>query len=185
MTAGLLREDRSQETESRSRPGAPVLALGLGNLLLGDDGVGLRLVERLAAGDSFGGAVEYIDGGTQGLALLGCLADREAVLVLDAVGLGGEPGTIHVLRGSAMEAIRTRRGSTAHEGNALELFATARVLGLTSKEVAVVGVEPENVRTGIGLSPRVEQAVNAALARAREVLEELVEAHRRESVVRE
>jgi len=97
---------------------APVLVLGLGNLLLGDDGVGLRLVERLAEESGFGDAVEFVDGGTQGLALLGCLADREAVLVLDAVGLGGEPGTVHVLRGPAMEQIRARRASTARRKRA-------------------------------------------------------------------
>lgn len=156
---------------------APVLVLGLGNLLLGDDGIGLRLVEKLAEEQDFGDTVEFVDGGTQGLALLGCLADRNAVLVLDAVGLGAKPGAVHVLRGAAMEQIRVRRASTAHEGNALELFLTARVLGLGWNEVAVVGVEPENVRTGIGLSPRIEQSFDAALAHARAVLKEMVEAY--------
>jgi len=70
MTAG---------SPKRPQDVAPVLALGLGNLLLGDDGIGLRLVEKLAEENGFGDAVEFVDGGTQGLALLGCLADREAV----------------------------------------------------------------------------------------------------------
>jgi len=168
MTAG---------SPKRPQDVAPVLALGLGNLLLGDDGIGLRLVEKLAEENGFGDAVEFVDGGTQGLALLGCLADREAVLVLDAVGLGGEPGTVHVLRGPAMEQIRARRASTAHEGNALELFATARVLGLGWNEVAVVGVEPASVRTGIGLSLCIEQSVEVALARARGMLKEMVQTY--------
>jgi hydrogenase maturation protease len=166
MTAG--------SPEHRTQGAAPVLVLGLGNLLLGDDGIGLRLAEQLAQDQSFGDAVEFVDGGTQGLALLGCLAEREAVLVLDAIGLGEEPGTVHVLRGPAMEQIRARRASTAHEGNALELFATARVLGLRWNEVAVIGVEPHNVSTGIGLSPCIEQSFEVALAHAREVLKEMV-----------
>jgi hydrogenase maturation protease len=161
----------------RAHDVAPVLALGLGNLLLGDDGVGLRLLEKLAEKSDFSDAVDFVDGGTQGLALLGCLADRKAILVLDAVGLGGEPGAVHVLRGPAMEQIRARRASTAHEGNALELFATARVLGLGWNEVAVVGVEPADVRTGIGLSPCIEQSFKVALAHAREVLEEMVQTY--------
>jgi len=168
MTAGS--PERAQDV-------APVLVLGLGNLLLGDDGVGLRLVEALAEEQVFGDGVEFVDGGTQGLALLGCLAGREAVLVLDAIGLGEDPGTVHVLRGPAMEQIRARRASTAHEGNALELFATARVLGLGWNEVAVVGVEPANVRTGIGLSVLIEQSFDVALARAREVLQEMVQTY--------
>jgi len=158
-------------------PNAPVLVLGLGNLLLGDDGVGLRLVETLAEEAGFGDTVEFVDGGTQGIALLGCLADREAIVVLDAVSLGAEPGTVHVLRGPAMEELKARRASTAHEGNALELFATGRMLGLGWNEVAVIGIEPENVRTGIGLSARVEQSVGTALACARNVVKEMVETH--------
>ena len=96
---------------------------------------------------------------------------------MDAVGLGGEPGVVHVLRGPAMEQIRARRASTAHEGNALELFLTARVLGLEWKEVAVVGVETANVRTGIGLSAEVERSMETALAHARQIVEEMVRAY--------
>jgi len=188
MTAGSLREQGPADRGQGLGGPAPVLVLGLGNLLLGDDGVGLRLVERLAEEGASSGAVDFVDGGTQGLALLGCLADRQAVLVLDAVGLGSKPGAVHVLRGPTIEQLREQiraprasndhRGPgprTAHEGNALELFATARVLGLSWNEVAVVGVEPDDIRTAIGLSPRVEQSFDKALARAREVLKELVE----------
>lgn len=176
MTAGLPKTQvSSPDSAVTIGSPAPVLVLGLGNPLLGDDGVGLKLVERLAEANPFGEAVEFVDGGTQGLALLGCLDGRQAILVLDAVGLGEAPGKVHVLRGPAMEQIRARRASTAHEGNALELFATARVLGLGWNEVAVVGMEPETVRTGIGLSPRIENSFEAALAHAREVLKEMVQ----------
>jgi len=158
---------------------APVLVLGLGNLLLSDDGVGLRLLERLELEQQrrFAEAVEFVDGGTQGLALLGQLGGREAVLVLDAVGLGGKPGEVHTLRGAAIEELRARRASTAHEGNALELFETARMLGIGGKKIAVVGVEPASVRTGIGLSKPVERSMGEALACAREILEEMVETY--------
>jgi hydrogenase maturation protease len=162
-----------------------VLVLGLGNLLLEDDGVGLCMVESLAKTSDFGDSVEFVDGGTQGLALLPCLDGRTAVLVLDAIGLGQKPGTVHVLReGSAcgsMEQIRARRAAppvaAAHEGNALELFQTARMLGHDFAEVAVVGMEPANLRTGIGLSPEVEASVPEALAQARQILEEMVQTY--------
>jgi len=175
MTAGLLKEeDRMRKTEyGRHRP-APVLVLGLGNLLLGDDGVGVRLLERLGEGYGYDGAVEFVDGGTQGLALLGCLEGREAVLVLDAVSLGAAPGTVHVLRGPVVEQLRARRVGTAHEGGAVQLFEVANVLRLGWYELALVGVEPEKVRTGIGLSPSVEQSMEEALERARETIQEMV-----------
>jgi len=156
---------------------SPVLVLGLGNLLLGDDGVGLRLLEALAAEYAPDGAVEFLDGGTQGLALIGYLADREAVLVLDAMGLGQPPGTVHVLRGEDLERFRARRASTAHEGNALELFETARMLGYQPAEIAAVGIEPQSIRTGIGFTLEVESALDEGLQQARKILEEMVKSY--------
>jgi hydrogenase maturation protease len=157
-----------------------VLVLGLGNLLLGDDAVGLRLLEALQSriglpacpGEE--SSPEYLDGGTQGLALLPWLSERRAVLILDAVGLGAAPGTVHVLRDQEIEEFRARRASTAHEGNALELLAVARLLGAGLAEVAVVGIEPASVATGIGLSAPVEAALPEGVERARGVLREML-----------
>jgi len=155
---------------------APVLVLGLGNLLLADDGVGLRMLEVLGEeSNSYDGAAEFLDGGTQGLALLPYLADRAAILVLDAIGLGERPGTVHVLSGPRVAAFRARRASAAHESNSLELLETARMLGYTFEDIAVVGVEPFAVRTRIGLSPQVEEAVETAVEQARRILSEMVE----------
>lgn len=156
---------------------APVLVLGLGNQLLGDDGAGLRMLEALSAEFPPRDAVEFLDGGTQGLALTGYLADRVAILVLDAMALGEEPGTVHLLRNDELWRIRAQRSTSAHEGNALELFATARMLGYDWAEVAAVGIEPKNIRTGIGLSGEVETALAGALAKARSILDEMVKSY--------
>jgi len=153
---------------------APVLVLGLGNQLLGDDGAGLRLLDALTEVFPANDGVEFMDGGTQGLALTGYLADRKAVLVLDAMALGAAPGTVHTLWGDELWRIRSERGTTAHEGNALELFATARMLGYHWTEVAAVGIEPLNIRTGIGLTGEVETALGEALGKARTILDEMV-----------
>jgi hydrogenase maturation protease len=153
---------------------APILVLGLGNQLLGDDGAGLRMLEALAEEFPPHEAVEFIDGGTQGLALTGYLADRQAILVLDAMALSQPPGTVHILWGDELWRIRAQRSSTAHEGNALELFATARMLGYDWAEVAAVGIEPKNIRTGIGLSAEVETALDDALLKARKILDDMI-----------
>ena len=166
MTAGLV-EARSTDPESR----APVLVLGLGNLLLQDDGVGLRLLELVAAAAAWNDdEIEFVDGGTQGLALLGYLPGRKLTLVLDAVGLGEAPGTVHQLRGAEIEKLRAHRSTSAHEGNALELLATAQLLGDEPDELVIIGIEPEHVRTGVGLSEAVSAQVAEAAALAVEVL---------------
>ena len=149
---------------------APTLVLGLGNLLLTDDGVGLRLLADLRRDVGANGQVEFVDGGTQGLSLLGYLADRPHVVILDAIALGAPPGTVHVLEEDGIEQLRARPGSTAHEGGAVEILAMARLLGQSPGRVAIVGVEPAQVRTGVGLSPDVESALPLALAEARRIL---------------
>jgi hydrogenase maturation protease len=148
--------------------------LGLGNLLLSDDAAGLHLEAALKEERGASPQVEFVDGGTQGLALLDYLSHRRAVLVLDAVGLGAEPGSVHVLRGPAIDGLRVQRGTTAHEGNALELLAVARLLGDEAAEIVVIGVEPAIVATGIGLSPEVTASLPEAMERARAVLDSML-----------
>lgn len=169
MTAGSV-ETLSGET---SPARVPVLVLGLGNPLLTDDGAGLRLLAGLSSESEWSG-VEFVDGGTQGIALLPLLDERRAVLVLDAVGLGAAAGTVHVLAGDDVPLTRTLRSRTAHEGNACELLLLARLLGQTPERVAIVGVEPGEVKTGIGLTREVEGALPAALELARTILREML-----------
>jgi hydrogenase maturation protease len=147
----------------------PILVMGLGNLLLSDDAVGLRLLEELER-ECTGGSVEFVDGGTQGIALTGYFSGRSAALILDAVGLGAAPGTVHVLQGADIEKLRARRATSAHEGNGLGLIETARLLGICPADLTVIGVEPAVIKTGLGLSPEVEAGAKIALARAREFL---------------
>ena len=170
MTAGSV----DAALDPRAVPRAPILVLGLGNLLLTDDAAGLHVEAALSAERGVSAQVEFVDGGTQGLALLHYLSNRRAILVLDAVGLGAEPGSVHVLRGPAIDGLRVQRSTTAHEGNALELLATARLLGDVAEEIVVVGVEPARIATGIGLSPQVEAALPEAIERARTVLESML-----------
>jgi hydrogenase maturation protease len=107
------------------------------------------------------------DGGTQGLALLDRIGNRRALLVLDAVALGAEPGTVHVLRGWKHAG---ERASTAHESNVAELLQASTLLGECPGRVTVIGIEPARIATGIGVSDAVAHAVSAAVEAARREL---------------
>jgi hydrogenase maturation protease len=142
-----------------------VLVLGVGNALLGDDGAGLLVLAELQRdAGKWGAQVEFLDGGTQGLALLESIASRRALLVLDAVALGAEPGTVHVLRGWSHAG---ERASTAHESNVAELLQASTLLGECPEQVTVIGIEPARIETGIGLSEAVARAVGEAAEKAR------------------
>jgi len=149
-----------------------VVVLGIGNSLLGDDGAGLELLEGLRAAGDCSAAIEWVDGGTLGLALLGVLEARRALLILDAVQMGSPPGTIHVL--GREELMKLRSGATAHETGAIQLLNAAALVGDLPGQFAVVGIEPAVLRTGIGLSDGVRAALPLAVERAKSILDEFL-----------
>ena len=157
---------------------APVLVLGLGNLLLRDDAVGLRLLGELRRACAHDPRIEFVDGGTLGLALSALLAGRSALLVLDAMQRGASAGTVHGLDDVMRQQPRGNAGGRggAHQLNAGDLLLTASLLGDVPRRTVVVGIEPAVVRTGIGLSPEVLAAVPEATAVARIALGELLAA---------
>lgn len=145
----------------------PLLVLGLGNPLLADDGAGLAVLALLEKGPNATGA-EFLDGGTQGLALLPHIAGRRGLLVLDALKLGSPAGTVHVLDGWNHAVTHA---STAHESNVAELLAASAMLGEMPEQVKILGIEPARIVTGFGLSPEVSRALTQAVETARAVLE--------------
>lgn len=152
---------------------APVLVLGLGNILLRDDGVGLTLLDQLQRLRNWGDDVQFVDGGTRGIALLGFIENRRALLILDAISLGGEPGTIYAWQGLDDFLGMPSSPKTAHEGNALQLLQTAHIMGIVPPRIAVVGIAPHELHTGIGLSELVTNALPSALAQAESLLSQL------------
>jgi hydrogenase maturation protease len=148
---------------SRGAGPAPILVLGLGNMLLSDDGVGPALLQQLAENEnSWNGEVEFLDGGTQGLALLGQLSGRRALIIVDALKKGAAPGTVYMLTLPELREVSPGRGSSGHESNAGELLAAAELLDELPDRLFVVGVEPERITTGVGLSPAVQEALPEA-----------------------
>ncbi len=153
---------------------APFLVLGLGNTLLGDDGVGPALIEQLLREDQrWKERTEFLDGGTQGLALLGHLSGREAIIIVDALSMGAPPGTTRILNASEIFQMGVNRANTSHEGNAGELLAVAKILNELPEQVFVVGVEPQSIATGYGLSEAARNALPIVANQVRELLAEL------------
>jgi hydrogenase maturation protease len=153
-----------------SRPDGALLVLGIGNVLLRDEGIGVRVVDeigRLAGrGDvSLPPGTELVDGGTRGLALLPAVADARAVLVVDAARLGHEPGSVTVVRGDALCAAPDDDPAARPEGVA-RLLGVARAAGMLPDAVALVGIEPSEIAVGLDLTDAVEAAVPVAVAAA-------------------
>ncbi|MCS7183480.1 MAG: hydrogenase maturation protease [Thermoanaerobaculum sp.] len=152
---------------------APILVMGVGNLLLGDDGVGVVLARRLTSRPLPAG-VEVLDGGTMGLSLLAHLEGRKAVVVLDA-GRGQEAlGTLSWQRANSLGLRPPTGGLSPHEGTAIELLQAASLVGLLPEESWVGVVQVREVETRHGLSPHLEQRLPHLLAEVEAFLAQLV-----------
>jgi hydrogenase maturation protease len=141
----------------------PTLVLGIGNILLKDEGVGVHAVRELAARAERGGSpgrhgVELYDGGTFGIDLLDTLANRRKVIVIDAVRADAAPGT--VLRFTAADLVRPGRPDLSlHQVGLFETLAMARQLGCAPEEVVIFGIVPMALDPGLELSPEVAAVV--------------------------
>ena len=129
----------------------PVLVLGIGNILLRDEGIGVRVVEALS-GVALGDEVEVLDGGTSGADLVDVLADRRRVIVIDAADIDGPPGTVARLDGDDLLA-RAGQAMSLHEIGLAESLLMARQLGCPPREVIVFGVRTADTGVGLELSP--------------------------------
>jgi len=154
---------------------APVLVLAIGNPLMADDGAGQELLAKLQSAGPWDARVEFVDGGTQGLALLGQFENRRAVLFLDAVRLGKPAGSVHELQQQQLIRMGSR-ATSAHEGSAPDILKALELLGETPAEVALVGIEPEKIQTGIGLSPAVRDGLEQAAGLAASAIDRILSA---------
>ncbi len=136
-----------------------MLVLGLGNTLMGDDGVGVAAVQELKRLGLEG--VELKEGGVRGIGLLPVLRGRRRVVIIDAVrGGGGEPGTIYRITGEELAEAEFSLLSL-HQLALEHVLALGRELlgGEFPEEIVIYGVEVEKVRPGEGLSEPVERAL--------------------------
>lgn len=124
-------------------PEKRILVLGVGNILLHDEGVGVRVVERLDAEYDFSSNVELMDGGTLGLRLLDPISSADHVIVVDAVQNGLSPGTIYRLSAEELDR-RLNFKNSLHQLNLVETLAYAEMLGNRPSAV-IVGIEPADM----------------------------------------
>lgn len=137
---------------------ARLLVLGIGNVLMSDDGVGVYAVQELRQRPRAGALITEV-----GIAILDAvslLAWADRVLVIDALRAGGAPGSIY--QAEAGDLLREPSRLALHE---LDLIGALELLGPGRRhpELSVLGVEPERLEPGLGLSPKVAAALPAVV----------------------
>lgn len=151
-------------------PASHTLLLGIGNTLLADDGVGVRVIEHMR-GDAADPELLLIDGGTLSFSLLSYLEDARAILAVDAADLKTAAGTVQVFEAESMDRfIRRARGRSVHEIGLADLLDMALLHGCMPEQRALVCIQPEVIDWGEHLSPPVAASLPQALGAVRSVL---------------
>ncbi|HEY7235045.1 MAG TPA: HyaD/HybD family hydrogenase maturation endopeptidase [Gemmatimonadaceae bacterium] len=148
--------------------GKAFVVVGLGNPLMGDDGLGLCALEQLAREWAIDASTQLVDGGTWGLSLLPSLEGATGLLFLDAIRTNNAPGTVVELRGEEIPRKIVTKLSP-HEIDLREVLAVMQLRGTLPRDVSAIGVEPEDVDLRDGLSAtvqsRLSDVVRLAIAR--------------------
>lgn len=145
------------------------LILGLGNPLLGDEGIGVRVVEELR-GLELPNGVEAVEGGTAGLGLISLMGGYQRVIIVDAADMGQPPGQVVRFTPSEVQFKTAEAPLSLHQIGLVEVLALAEALEVAPAEMIIIGVQPSRLEMGVGLSPEVEGAIPQAI---RMILDEL------------
>lgn len=145
----------------------PTLVLGIGNLLMGDEGVGVHALRALA-GEAWPDGVALLDGGTGGFHLLECFSAYNRLVMVDATMDGAPEGTVSVLR--PRYASDFPRSLTAHDIGLRDLIEAAALLGplpdITLVTVSIAAIRPMDT----SLTPAVASAIPVVRARVAEAV---------------
>lgn len=140
-----------------------IAVLGLGNILLSDEGVGVRVVEALAAGWQTPAEVELVDGGTCAMEMLEQLEDLDTLIVVDCVRGNRPPATPVVLKGADVPVF-FRTKLSPHQVGLSDVLASLEFTGRAPRETVIIGIEPASMALGMGLSPAVAERLPELLA---------------------
>lgn len=152
--------------------GSPVttLVLGVGNLLMSDEGVGVHVIRMLVENYQLPEEVQVLDGGTLGMDLLYYLEGAENLILIDAVEAGKEPGTLVRLEGDDVPAFLSMKMSP-HQIGVPDMLAAARLKDVFPKRLVLWGIQPELLEIGLDLSPTIAAKVDTIIQHVLEQLE--------------
>jgi hydrogenase maturation protease len=147
-------EDRGKPPEDREKQ---ILVLGVGNLLLSDEGVGVHVAQKMMEMDLPPG-VEVLEGGTDGFGLMHVLLRAGHLILVDAIRGGGPPGSLYRFEIEDCPPFPDTYKTSVHQISILEVINLSGLIGSTPR-TTIIGVEPKCLEMGMDLSPEIEAKV--------------------------
>ena len=146
-----------------------ITVLGIGNIILSDEGFGVRVVEYLQDNYKFPENVSLIDGGTLGVELTEFITGTKKLLIIDSIDGGKEPGTLFHLVGEELKT-HFREKISAHEVGIQDVLTMLELTGKAIPEVVVIGAQPYSLEAGIELTEQMKTLIPTIADRALEIL---------------
>ncbi len=147
------------------------IVIGLGNILLKDEGVGVHAVNAVRERYTFSPDVEIIDGGTLGLDLLHFFEGRERILIVDAVDFKKEAGYIGAIEDDKIPSTLFSKLSVHHIGLSDVLFA-AKLMDFTPSKIRLIGIQPQSLDVGLDvtecISDKMEELIGTVIQTLKE-----------------
>ena len=156
-----------------------VLIGGIGNVLLGDDGVGPYVLQLLAASYDFEDGVELVDLGTPALDLLNRISGKNAVIFVDSVATDAAPGSVTLYRKADIMRLRPAVRMDPHSPALVDTLFSADLFGVAPAEMLLVGITGQSYDIGCELSAPVKASLEEAVAQVRSELDRLGVGYRR------
>lgn len=149
-----------------------ILIIGFGNILMGDDGVGIHLVRKLAS-QPLPVQVELLDGGVNSFAALAEIRYVTHGIFIDAMTGGGEPGDIYRLTADHLDSMPCNNVLSVHDCSLIDSLRLYQQMG-DLPPVIIYGIEPETMDLGMELSPQVTLAIDIVISKIMEDLHSII-----------
>jgi hydrogenase maturation protease len=134
-----------------------IVILGVGNLLLSDEGVGVHVANELIKMDLPPG-VSVVEGGTDGFRLLNVITEADRLIVIDSVKGGAEPGSIYRFNINEVRNCPPGFMTSVHQIGILEVINLSELVG-KKPHTTVIGVEPKSLAMSLELSPEIKAKI--------------------------
>jgi hydrogenase maturation protease len=129
-----------------------IVVLGLGNILMSDEGIGVYVIERLQKQAAKFPNVEFIDAGTGGMNVLHLIASRKKAIIVDCAMMGAKPGTIKRFTPDDVKSVKQISHLSLHDVDILKVLELSKQLGECPEKVIIFGIEPAKIEQGDAVS---------------------------------
>lgn len=137
-----------------------ILIVGVGNEIMGDDGIGPAVINELERLDQLPSCVDLLDEGAGGMRIIHDIEGYDKVLIIDAADFGGEPGEHRMFRPEEVSTKKELSGRSLHEMDLIKTIELARLMGTAPGEIWIMAVQPKVVSLGKPLSTELRERMD-------------------------